>query len=123
MQHMRRRRQIRSRGQGGEESWTVDVLLKEQMPHMRDGLARARSAGPVGIHAAHIPAVCVHVTKPRLKAVADRCCDRHNPLNHLARAIGLQEHTYRVVRDRSCLQKRTGAHWSIDATSSLLRER
>ena len=69
------------------------------MPHVRDGLARARSAGPVGIHAdIHIPAVCVHVTKPRLKAVADRCCDGHNPLNDLARAIGLQQHAYRVVR-------------------------
>ena len=38
MQHVRRRRQIRSRGQGGEQSWTVEVLLEEQMPHVRDGL-------------------------------------------------------------------------------------
>jgi hypothetical protein len=76
------------------------------MPHMRDGLASARSAWPVRIHAdVHIPAVCVHVTKPRLKAVADRCCDRHNPLNHLARAIRLQEHTYRVVWSERCSEE------------------
>jgi hypothetical protein len=81
------------------------------MAHVGDSLANARSAGPVGIHAdVRVPALSVHVTKPRLKPVAHRCCDRHDALDHLARAIRLQEHTDRVARGESCSEE---PNWGV----------
>ena len=57
---------------------TVTVLLEEQMPHLGDGRARARSARPIGVYAdVHISnRVEFRMTEPCLKAVASRCCDR-----------------------------------------------
>src|SRR5262245_40411071 len=48
------------------------------------------------------------MTEPCLKAVASRCCDRHDALNHLARAIGLEEYADGVVRSTRGSQE---AHW------------
>ena len=97
---------------GGGRSGRVDRVASSPGPSRsssrnrcrtwRDGLASARSAWPVGIHAdVHIPAVCVHVTQPRLKAVAGRCCDRHNPLNHLAREVGAEPPSPHAISGRN----------------------